>query len=215
MFVEHIINILNNCLLDLKKEGLSIEFEIDKSLLEKPQKSIHGDYACTIAMKFAHKLNLKPIDFANSIVEKINSDHIIDKAWVQQPGFINFSIKNSALVDQVKKVIKEGEKFGDIIRDTAEKIQIEFVSVNPTGPLHVGHARGAVIGSTLANVLESAGYIVEREYYINDAGKQIKLFNDSLFARLLEILGKENKFPEDGYVGAYVIDIAKKIYRKK
>ena len=214
MFVEHIINILNNCLLDLKKEGLSIEFEIDKSLLEKPQKSIHGDYACTIAMKFAHKLNLKPIDFANSIVEKINSDHIIDKAWVQQPGFINFSIKNSALVDQVKKVIKEGEKFGDIIRDTAAKIQIEFVSVNPTGPLHVGHARGAVIGSTLANVLESAGYIVEREYYINDAGKQIKLFNDSLFARLLEILGKENKFPEDGYVGAYVIDIAKQFIEK-
>ena len=165
-------------------------------------------------MKFAHKLNLKPIDFANSIVEKINSDHIIDKAWVQQPGFINFSIKNSALVDQVKKVIKEGEKFGDIIRDTAEKIQIEFVSVNPTGPLHVGHARGAVIGSTLANVLESAGYIVEREYYINDAGKQIKLFNDSLFARLLEILGKENKFPEDGYVGAYVIDIAKQFIEK-
>ncbi len=214
MFVEHIIKILNNSLLDLKKEGLKIEFEIDNSLLEKPQKSIHGDYACTIAMKFAHKLKLKPIDFANSIVEKMKDDHIIDKVWVQKPGFINFSIKNTALVEQVNKIIEHDESFGDFIRPSKEKIQIEFVSVNPTGPLHVGHARGAVIGSTLANVLESAGYIVEREYYINDAGKQIKLFNDSLFARLLEILGKENEFPEDGYVGSYVVDIVKEFLEK-
>ena len=210
MFVEHIIKILNKCLSDLKQDDLSIEFEINKSLIEKPQKSIHGDYACTIAMKFAHKLNLKPMDFANRIVDKINNnDEIIDKSWVQPPGFINFSIKNSVLINQINNVIKLGKKFGDFTKVSTEKIQIEFVSVNPTGPLHVGHARGAVIGSTLANVLESAGYIVEREYYINDDGRQIKLFNDSLFARFLELLGKENTFPLDGYVGSYVIDIAK------
>ena len=131
------------------------------------------------------------------------------------PGFINFTLKADWLTDQVDLILKAGESYGNIDIGHDKRVQIEFVSVNPTGPLHVGHGRGAILGSTLSNALSAAGYKVEKEYYINDAGNQIDAFCRSLYVRYRQHLGKEAEMPEDGYFGQYLVDLAGEIAAQK
>jgi len=154
-----------------------------------------------------------------AIAERI-SEHItpppqIAKFWVAEPGFINFTLREDWLSTEVESILTAGESYGDIELGKDKRVQVEFVSVNPTGPLHVGHGRGAVLGSTLANVLRAAGYTVEREYYINDLGTQIANFGRSLYARYQQCLGKEAAMPADGYHGNYMIDLAKEIVQEQ
>ncbi len=135
----------------------------------------------------------------------------IGQVVIAPPGFINFTLNNSWLSRQVDAILRDGDTYGNIDLDRGTKVQIEFVSVNPTGPLHVGHGRGAILGSTLANVLTAAGYRVEKEYYINDAGSQMDAFYRTLYARYRQCLNINAEMPSDGYVGSYMIDLAKEI----
>jgi arginyl-tRNA synthetase len=134
---------------------------------------------------------------------------------VAPPGFINFTFGNDWLTRQVSNILSSGDSYGNINLGQGKRIQIEFVSVNPTGPLHVGHGRGAILGSTLANVLNTAGFDVEKEYYVNDTGSQIDAFNRSLYARYQQSLGIDAEIPAEGYFGNYMIDLAKDIISEK
>jgi len=135
----------------------------------------------------------------------------IESMTVAPPGFINFTIKNDWLARQVETILQAEESFGNIDLDRGSRVQLEFVSVNPTGPLHVGHGRGAILGSTLANVLSAAGHSVEKEYYINDAGSQMDAFYQTLYARYQQCLNIEAEIPSEGYIGSYMVDLARDI----
>jgi arginyl-tRNA synthetase len=135
----------------------------------------------------------------------------VDRVWVEGPGFINFSLKPSWLASSVESILEEGEAYGNVPLGKGEPLQVEFVSVNPTGPIHVGHARGAVLGDALANILSAAGYEVTREYYFNDAGTQMETFYTSLYARYQQVFGRSVEMPQGGYMGDYMIDAARTI----
>ncbi len=179
--------------------------------VEHPRNPEHGDYASSFALKLARATGLDPIVIANDMVGLMIPGPEISRINVAPPGFINFILKNDWLVSQVESILAAGNSYGNINLGQGKRVQLEFVSVNPTGPLHVGHGRGGVLGSTLANVLTGAGYEVETEYYINDAGSQIDAFYHSLYARYQQGLGIDAEMPADGYLGSYMIDLAKEI----
>jgi arginyl-tRNA synthetase len=158
---------------------------------------------------------MSPMAIAEKVSEHIVPPPQVERLWIAPPGFINFTLREDWLRTQVEPILAENESYGDIDLGKSKRVQVEFVSVNPTGPLHVGHGRGAVLGSTLANVLTASGYAVEKEYYINDMGNQIENFGRSLYARYQQCLDKEAAMPPDGYYGNYMIDLAKEIAREQ
>jgi len=179
--------------------------------IERPQNPEHGDYASSFPLKLARTVGVNPLTIANDMLGLMAPGHEIDSITVAPPGFINFKLKSDWLTGQVDSILEAGDAYGGIDLGGGSRVQIEFVSVNPTGPLHVGHGRGAILGSTLANVLTAAGYKVEKEYYINDAGSQIDAFYRSLYARYRQCLGIDADMPSDGYLGGYMVDLAKEI----
>ena len=179
--------------------------------VERPQNPEYGDYATSFPLKLARSTGLDPLAIANSIAELIIHSPEVAGITVAPPGFINFTLKNDWLTQQVDSILFSGDSYGNIELGKGSRVQVEFVSVNPTGPLHVGHGRGAVLGSTLANVLTAAGFEVEKEYYINDSGSQIDAFNRSLYARYQQSLGIDAEMPPEGYLGSYMIDLTKEI----
>ena len=207
----HVAKLVIDALVDAQSEGLLPPADVDSAAIERPPNPEHGEFASSLPLKLARPMRMSPIAIAECVASRIEVEEPIGKVWVARPGFINFSLLDSWLARQVDAIREAGEKYGDVRVGEGERVQVEFVSVNPTGPLHVAHARGAVIGSTLANVLSAAGYDVEREYYINDAGNQMDKFNESLFARYQELLGNPAEFPEDGYVGGYMVELAREI----
>ena len=181
----------------LKESGADIE--LDKIVIERSKDKTHGDYATTVAMQMAKTLHKSPRDIASLIVEKMNCD-IVDKIEIAGPGFINFFMKADSLSQIIKVIIDKGDKYGESQTENKDKINVEFVSANPTGDLHLGHARGAAIGDCICRLYEKAGYDVTREYYVNDAGNQINNLAKSLRVRYHEALGDFSlEFPEDGY----------------
>jgi arginyl-tRNA synthetase len=178
--------------------------------IEKPARAGHGDYASSLPLKLARLTGKKPMDVAQVIVKNMPAMVDIEKIAIVPPGFINFTLSTKWLTGQVDIICRAGEEYGNVSPGD-KTIQIEFVSGNPTGPLHVGHGRGAVLGSALALVLAAAGYRVNTEYYINDAGSQLEAFHRSLWARYQQALGKDAEVPANGYHGTYVIDLAKEI----
>jgi len=179
--------------------------------IEHPQNPEYGDYASSLALKLARATGASPLSIANEIIGFIVLTPEIDKITVAPPGFINFTLKSDWLTRQVDSILEAGDSYGNINLGRGSRVQLEFVSVNPTGPLHVGHGRGAILGGTLANVLTAAGYGVEKEYYINDAGSQVDAFYRSLYARYQQSLGIDAEMPSDGYFGSYMVDLAKEI----
>ena len=179
--------------------------------IERPQKPEHGDYASSLPLKLARLMGTNPLNIAGQLVELIPATPEIESITVAPPGFINFILKDNWLTRQVESILEAGESFGNIDLGKGSRIQVEFVSSNPTGPLHVGYGRGAILGSTLADILSAAGYDVQREYYFNDAGSQMDAFNRSLYARYQQCLGTETEVPSDGYHGEYMIDLAREI----
>jgi arginyl-tRNA synthetase len=176
-----------------------------------PKIEAHGDLSCNAAMLLTKKLKKNPKQIAEEIISNLNVDEkIIEKVEIAGPGFINFffSARYAALI--VNRILEKGVKFGSSEKYSGKKANVEFVSANPTGPLTVGHCRGAVIGDTVANLLEWIGYDVEREYYFNDAGRQMRVLGDSVKLRYLELLGEKTDFPEDYYQGEYIVEAAKK-----
>ena len=211
MLKQKLIELLTRAAVEAQQLGKLPSVTLPEVVIEHPQNSEHGDYASSLPLKLARATGINPLTIANDMVSLIASAPEIDNVVVAPPGFINFTLKNDWVTSQVNSILEAGDSYGNIELGQDSRVQIEFVSVNPTGPLHVGHGRGAILGSTLANVLTTAGYKVEKEYYINDAGSQIDAFYRSLYARYQQCLGIEAEMPSDGYFGNYMIELAKEI----
>lgn len=191
---------------------LAKEEELPEIILETPRDKSHGDFAANIAMQLARIARKAPRQIAEEIVAQIEKEKAsIEKIDIAGPGFINFYMKSDYLGELVSEVLQAGDNFGQTDYGKGKKVQVEFVSVNPTGRLHLGHARNAAFGDVLSNLLEAAGYEVEKEYYINDAGSQIDNLGKSIEARYFQALGKEKELPEDGYFGKDIIEAAENL----
>lgn len=194
------------------KAGLAEESEIPEVVLEVPKDKSHGDYSTNMAMQLARIAKKAPRNIAEEIVASFDKGKAsIDKLDIAGPGFINFYMNNQYLTKLIPAVLEAGEAYGETNIGGGERVQVEFVSANPTGNLHLGHARGAAVGDSLCNVLEKAGYEVSREYYINDAGNQINNLALSVEARYFQALGKDKPMPEDGYHGEDIKEIGQKL----
>ena len=193
-------------------KDLNIEFDYDKIVIETPKSASNGDLSTNIAMQLTKVLKDNPRNIAEKLVNKIKENEKIEKVEIAGPGFINIYLKDEYLISGVKNVVDMNEEYGKNNIGNNKKINIEFVSANPTGILHLGTARGAAYGANLANILSFSSYDVTKEYYINDAGNQINNLGISLKERYKGICGLEEAMPEDGYYGNEIIDIAKEIY---
>ncbi len=211
MLKQGLIDLLMQAASQAQQAGKLPSVALPEVIVERPQNPEYGDYASSFPLKLARATGLNPLTIANDMVALMVTTPEIDSIAVAPPGFINFTLKSDWLTSQVESILKAGDSYGNIDRGQGSRVQIEFVSVNPTGPLHIGHGRGAILGSTLANVLTAADYRVEREYYINDAGSQIDAFYRSLYVRYQQSLGVDAEIPSDGYLGSYMIDLAKEI----
>ncbi|MCI1696646.1 arginine--tRNA ligase [Aneurinibacillus aneurinilyticus] len=189
--------------------------QIPDFALELPKDKQHGDYATNVAMQLTRIARRNPRQIAEEIISGFDKQAAsISKIEIAGPGFINFYMNNSYLTGVIAQVIEAGEAYGRTDSGKAKKVQVEFVSANPTGSLHLGHARGAAFGDALCNVLDMAGYDVSREYYINDAGNQIVNLARSLEARYFQALGQDMEMPEDGYYGQDIIEFGKELAEK-
>ena len=194
-------------------DKLEIDIELDKIIIETPKDSKNGDYSTNIALVLTKILKDNPMNIASKIVPEIK-DKCIKKVEIANPGFINIYLTKEVLLDEISKIIKENKNYGKNNTGKNQKVNLEYVSANPTGTLHIGHGRGATYGDNLSRILSFCGYDVTREYYINDAGNQMNNLGISIKERYKEICGLECNLPEDGYHGKEIIAIAKSIYDK-
>lgn len=198
----------------LKTQGVLEQSLVANIHLERARDAQHGDFATNLAMLLAKQAKTNPRQLAEKIVSAIPADNLVSKVEIAGPGFINFFINPDSQFDIVKQIHDAGPKFGLSEVGSGKKVQVEFVSANPTGPLHVGHGRGAAYGSAVADLLEATGFEVEREYYVNDAGRQMDILATSVWLRYLEECGEVLAFPSNGYRGEYVREIAFNLHKK-
>ncbi len=215
MLKQKISELIAKAMAKAQKAGKLPAFDLPEIVIEHPQNPEHGDYSCSVSLKLTKIARMKPLDIAKDIVNFIPASPEIEKVDIAPPGFINFTLKKEWLAKQVDTILKSGNTYGGVNVGKGKRIQIEFVSVNPTGPLHVGHGRGAVIGSTLCNVMTAAGFDVTKEYYFNDSGSQMDAFRHSLWALYQQALGKDAAMPENGYMGSYMVELAQEIVQKE
>jgi arginyl-tRNA synthetase len=196
--------------------GLASREELPSITLEVPKDKSHGDLATNAAMQLTRIAKKNPRQIAEAILEHIDVKKAsIEKAEIAGPGFINFTLNKSYLYPVIEQVYAQGEDYGRVQLGQGQRVQVEFVSANPTGSLHLGHARGAAVGDALCNILDFAGYEVTREYYINDAGNQVENLCKSIEARYLQALGQDAEMPEDGYHGEDIKGFAKELVAEK
>lgn len=208
---EYLLNILSEA-----ANSLGYSDSISNISLEKPKSSEHGDISSNLALLLAGILKKNPMDIAKSLVEKLNFDkNMIESINVAPPGFINFKFGVEYRTEIIEKILSDNENFGKSDVGTAKTVNVEFVSANPTGPLNIGHGRNAIIGDTVSNIFEFCGYKVTREYYFNNAGRQMRILGQTVKHHYLEKLGKPSDFPTDGYEGEYLIDIAQLLIDEK
>src|SRR3984885_2558470 len=187
------------------ESGWPAGIDLSRVVVEPPRDAAHGDMATNAAMVLAKDAKSKPRDLAEQIAAKLRADNLIASVAVAGPGFINLTLKPSAWSDALRTVLREGDSYGRSAMGAAEKVNVEYVSANPTGPMHVGHCRGAVFGDALVSLLIFAGYDVTREYYINDAGAQVDVLARSAYLRYREALGENiGEIPEGLYPGDYL-----------
>jgi len=204
-------------------KDLKLSVSIDQGpIIEISKNSSFGDLSSNIALRLARQTKKPPTEIASSLVSGIRKhlantilEKYIQEIKVEGVGFINFYLNNDYFYEQLKNIIREGRDFAKLNLGKGEKVLIEFVSANPTGPLSVAHARQAVVGDVLANIMEHLGFAVKREYYLNDEGNQINILGESVELRLKELSGQNIEFPEDHYQGEYIYDIAKKVKSEK
>lgn len=205
------MNFIEKALISALEKALESNFEFKAEpgmvMLEIPQRQEQGDYATNIAMRLTKVLERNPREIAGALVSSLSDLDIVDKVEIAGPGFINFFVKPSVLAQVIETVLTEDETYGKL-SDNGKKILVEYVSANPTGQLHVGHARGAAWGDSLTRILKYAGYDVLREFYVNDLGNQITMLSHSLYARYQQAFGIEATLPEDGYHGSDIVEIA-------
>jgi arginyl-tRNA synthetase len=186
-----------------------------KIILERPKSAPHGDFACNLAMMLAKPMRQNPRAIAEQLIQAIPENDAIEKVEIAGPGFINFYLAANTKQSVVKDILQAGKTFGHNQVGEGKKVQVEFVSANPTGPLHVGHGRGAAVGDCLSRLLAANGWDVTREFYYNDAGAQIDNLTKSVLARAQELAPDDPSFPENGYHGEYIVDIAKAYLAKE
>jgi arginyl-tRNA synthetase len=210
---ERLRGLLAEAIEELRRDGVIPNGVTAPAVLQRPARPEHGDFSTNVALVLSGELQTPPRALADRIVQALPDAGWVAKVTVAGPGFINFFLTHAWLQDTLRDIARLREQYGrwdtpDEVEDgKANKIQVEFVSANPTGPLHVGAGRNAAYGDALASLLEAAGHSVDREYYINDAGRQIDLFGRSLEARYLQSVGREAELPADGYAGQYVVDL--------
>ncbi len=211
---QQIMILLQQALDSLKQAG-ALPTDANPTLqVERTRDPAHGDFASNLAMLLAKGARRKPRDIADDLVAALPaSDHVV-KVEIAGPGFINFRLSQQAFQAVVPTILEAGEDYGHTHLGAGKRVQVEFVSANPTGPLHVGHGRGAAYGATVADLLAAMGFEVHREYYVNDAGRQMDILAASVWLRYLELAGEELPFPVNGYKGDYVWDVAAKLHRE-
>ncbi|MEJ2308381.1 MAG: arginine--tRNA ligase [Gammaproteobacteria bacterium] len=187
---------------------------VREPVIERTRDASHGDFATNVAMVLCKPAKSSPRALAGKVIEALPDDAAIEKVEIAGPGFINFFVSAAAGYQVVPQILEQKHRFGRSEAGKGQRIQIEFVSANPTGPLHVGHGRGAAYGATVADLLQAAGFEVHREYYVNDAGRQMDILATSVWLRYLELAGEEIPFPSNGYQGDYVLDIAATLHRE-
>ena len=196
---------------DARREGVLHLDTLPPIAVEHPSNPEHGDFATSLPLRLARATRINPMKIAEDLVKYISHGEELEEVWAAPPGFVNFRLRDGWMAAQVEPIRQAGQGYGNLEVGAGQKVLVEFVSVNPTGPVHVGHTRGAVLGSTLARVLEAAGYSVTREYYINDAGSQMEAFYGSVYARYMQELGRDAELPANGYVGDYISEPAREI----
>ncbi len=212
--IDHLKELVDKALLDLKRDGFipdTVEPVVHFDRTKNPE---HGDFASNVALTLAKPLGKPPRNIAQAIIDELVPSPHVEKVEIAGPGFINFHLNKHSQRQVVKKILKKGHDFGRNNLGQGLPTTIEFVSANPTGPLHVGHGRGAAYGSSLANILEKSGYDVQREYYVNDHGRQMDILATSVWLRYLELCGERIPFPDNGYRGDYIIDIARQVRQR-
>jgi len=206
---EHLEELLAQSILHLQREGvLPPESEIEIQL-ERTRSPEHGEFASNLAMVLAKGAGMAPRELAQAIIEKTPKSRQVERMEVAGPGFINFYLQTCAFTGVIKDALRQRENYGQLERAGVNRVTLEYVSANPTGPLHVGHGRGAAYGASLANILAAAGYKVQREYYVNDNGRQMDILAVCVWLRYLELCGENTGFPDNGYRGDYIYDIAR------
>jgi len=211
---QHLISLLEAVVQTLKSRN-TIPADADPAIqLERTRQKGHGDFASNLAMVLTREAGVKPRELAQQIVDALPDSKQIRHIEIAGPGFINFFMHDSALHTVIREILSKGAEFGHSQAGAGRSVQVEFISANPTGPLHVGHGRGAAYGATVASLLERIGHTVHREYYVNDAGRQIDILATSVWLRYLELCGEEFVFPANGYHGAYIYDIAATLHRE-
>lgn len=208
---EQIQHLLNSALKKMQSEGKLLTNMLIEAQIDSTRDKNHGDFTTNVAMVLAKNCGLKPRDLAQSIIDHLPPLDQIETIEIAGPGFINFYLSTKANLSVIEKILQEEKNYGCAKIGNNKKINIEFVSANPTGPLHVGHGRGAAFGDTLANLFATLGYQVDREYYVNDAGRQMHILAVSVWLRYLSLFNELPHFPDNAYRGEYVIDIAKKL----
>lgn len=215
--IKDILNdIIQEALTGLCRDN-DLETDLPEIILERPKRQGQGDWATNVALQMARNFNLPPRELARLFVERLPENAHIKKVEIAGPGFINFFLTNRWIRDVVEDILSSNDAYGRPDLGKNRDVQVEFVSANPTGPLHVGHGRGAAVGDITANILSFAGWNVQREYYVNDAGLQMDILGRSTRARYFELAGLPEKapFPEDGYKGDYIYDLAKGLLEEK
>jgi arginyl-tRNA synthetase len=211
---EHIVKLLSDAVTRLVSDG-ALPAGIEPAIIvERTRDRAHGDFACNIAMMLAKQAKMKPRELADRIVAALETGARVERVEIAGPGFINFFLGPAAWHSVIGEILAQGDNFGRSRLGAGKRVQVEFVSANPTGPLHVGHGRGAAYGATVADLLEAVGFDVHREYYVNDAGRQMDILATSVWLRYLELGGAEFDFPTNGYQGDYVQDIAATLRRE-
>jgi len=212
---QQIQQMLTQSLEALQQQGIFSE-QIDiKPMIERARDATHGDFASNAAMMFSKKAGMKPRDLAEKIIANLTQSDWLEEVSIAGPGFINFKLSKTAYLNLIPEIMNQLHDYGRSNIGQGKRVQVEFVSANPTGPLHVGHGRGAAYGSVVSDLLEAVGFDVHREYYVNDAGRQMDILATSVWLRYLELAGEELTFPVNGYKGDYVWDIAATLHRDK
>jgi len=209
MIKSQVKAIVERCFAEGVRQGLWSAAAADRYTIEVPKREGQGDFSTNFAMVAAGIDKRKPRDLAGPMAELLGQDPMIDRVEIAGPGFINLFLDQAIWATVLAPIHAQDERFGRNDAGAGRRVLVEFVSANPTGPLSVGHGRNAVLGDAIARVLAASGYAVQREYYFNDAGRQMRVLGESTRARYLELLGLAHTFPEDGYQGDYIYDIAR------
>ena len=208
---DQLQELLTKCVQDLISKGILNEMP-SKIRIDHTKDNSHGDYATNIALMLSKQAKMSPVELAKIIIDQFEQKNFIKKIEIAGPGFINFFISQESSSSIVNEILAQADSYGCSDIGQGKKVLLEYVSANPTGPLHVGHGRGAAYGATVSNLLRNAGFIVDNEYYVNDAGRQMDILTVSIYLRYLTICGEDLRFPDNGYQGQYINDIAQGIY---